>query len=346
MGWIDRVKCAVLVVTMSGTGLVVCAQTPDAPQPKLAPATSAEQVDAPVAPTPHVPVANPFPAVDPKNFTAESPTVAVVNDFLTQVWGANENRIWSVAGIEKTAAPGVSKILVLLADKTKAGSMSEYAFYVTPDGKHAIADTLIDFGPKPFAERRKTLQERADGPGEGAKSKDLMVVEFGDLLNVKSKETHETAVRLLGEFPQARLVYELLPPDGRAYSMRAAVEGVCVRKAKGDAAFYTYAQEVYNKQETMTKSNVESIFGAAATAAGADAAAVAACADTQAAKDEVKASMALGADVDIQQAPVLVVNGHILPQSVTYETLKAITAFQAKEDGIAVHVQPTLSNLK
>jgi hypothetical protein len=46
------------------------------------------------------------------------------------------------------------------------------------------------------------------------------------------------------------------------------------------------------------------------------------------------------------QAPVLVVNGHILPQSVPYETIKTIAAFQAKQDGVMVHVQPTLSNLK
>jgi hypothetical protein len=344
MGWIERAKYGVLVLALSGTAVALRAQETETSKP--VPATSAEQVDAPAAPTPHVDVANPFPAVNPKNFTATSPTVAVVNEFLTEVWGANENRIWSVAGIQKTAAPGVSKIIILLGDKTKAGSVSQYAFYVTPDGKHAIADTLIDFGPKPFAERRKTLQDRADGPGEGARSSELLFVEFGDLLNVKSKETHETALRFLGEFPQARLVYQVMPPEGRPYAMRAAVEGLCVRKTKGDAAFFTYAQEVYNKQEGLTTSTVEAAFGAAAKAAGADPAAIAACADTQAAKDEVKASVALAEDVDVQQAPVLVVNGHILPQSVPYETLKTIAAFQAKQDGIAVHVQPTLSNLK
>jgi protein-disulfide isomerase len=284
--------------------------------------------------------------VDPKNFTATSPTVAVVNDFLTAVWGANENRIWSVAGIQKTAAPGVSKVIILLADKTKSGSLSEYAFYVTPDGKHAIADTLIDFGSKPFAERGKMLRDRADGPGEGAKDKELLIVEFGDLLNQRSKEAHETALNLLSDFPKARLVYEPLPPAGRTFAMRAALEGLCVRKAKGDAAFFTYAQTVYDKQETLTAGTVEAAFGAAAAAAGADPAAIAACADTQAAKDELEASAALAAEVDVQQAPVLVVNGHILPQSATYETMKMITAFQAKQDGVEVHVQPTLSNLK
>jgi len=345
MGWIDRARYGLVVVILIANGTVLRAQAPAPPAP-MAPATSAEQVDAPLVSAPKAVVASPFPKVDQKNFTAESPTVAVVNDFLAEVWGANENRIWSVAGIQKTAAPGVSKVIVLLADKTKAGSVSSYSFYVTPDGKHAIADTLIDFGPKPFAERRKTLQARADGPGEGAKSNELLIVEFGDLLNVKSKETHATAETLLKEFPEARLVYETLPPEGRPYSMRAAVEGLCVRKVKGDAGFFTYAQSVYDKQDALTQATVESAFGAAATAAGADPAAVAACADTQAAKDEVKASMALAAGVDIQQAPVLVVNGHVLPQSVPYETVKTIAAFQAKQDGIAVQVQPTLSNLK
>jgi protein-disulfide isomerase len=335
------------VLALAMCGVVAMGQTkkPEAPA-AMAPATSAEQVDAPLVSAPKAAVVNPFPAVDAKNFTADSPTVAVVNEFLTEVWGANENRIWSVAGIQKTAAPGVAKIIVLLADKTKAGSVSQYAFYVTPDGKHAIADTLIDFGPKPFAERRKMLQMGADGPGEGAKGKDLLIVEFGDLLNVKSKETHATAESLMKEFPQARLVYESLPPEGRVYAMRAALEGACVRKTKGDAAFFVYAQGVYDKQDTLTAATVEAALGAAATAAGADPAAVAACADTQAAKDEVKASMALAAAADVQQAPVLVVNGHILPQSVPYETLKTIAAFQAKRDGIAVQVQPTLSGLK
>jgi len=74
---------------------------------------------------------------------------------------------------------------------------------------------------------------------------------------------------------------------------------------------------------------------------------VMACSDAQAAKDEVKASADLGERVGIEQSGVLVVNGRVLPLgSVPYETLKQIVAFQAKLDGITVHVQPTLSNLK
>jgi protein-disulfide isomerase len=290
---------------------------------------------------------NPFPKPELKNFTADTPSTEVVNEFLTAMWGSNDNRIWSVQAIQKTPAPGVVRVVVYVSDKAQPKTIAPYAFYITPDGKHAIADTMIDFGAKPFAERRKLLQDRADGPAQGAAGKGLLLVEFGDVLNAKSKDAHEKAANLAKEFPQARWVYESLPAEGHPYSFLAAAEGVCVRKAKGDAAFFTYAQDVLNKQDGLTAATVEAALGAAVTDAGADAKAVAACAETQAVKDEVKASVALGADAGIDVAPALVVNGHILPLGpATYETLKSMLVFQAQQDGIPVKAQPTLSTLK
>jgi protein-disulfide isomerase len=317
--------------------------------PATVEAEKAAQAQAPAvqAPAPQAEVVNPFPKPELKNFTADSPTVEVVNEFLTAMWGANENRIWSVQAIQKTAAPGVARVVVYVGDKTQPKSVAPYAFFITPDGKHAIADTMIDFGAKPFAERRKTLQERADGPAQGAAGKDLLLVEFGDVLNAKSREAHDKAANLAKEFPQIRWVYESVPAEGHPYSFRAAAEGLCVRKAKGDAAFFLFAQAVYDKQDGLTPATVEAAFGAAATAAGADAKAVATCAETQAIKDEVKVPVALAADTGIEGAPARVVNGRILPLGTTsYETLKGLLVFQAQQDGIAVKAQPTLSTLK
>ena len=108
MGWIDRAKYGVALLSLSGATLVR-AQAPEPSDSKPVPATSAEQVDAPVAPTPHAAVANPFPKIDPKNFTADSPTVAVVNDFLTAVWGANRLRAEAVCGAAEDAAGAVGR---------------------------------------------------------------------------------------------------------------------------------------------------------------------------------------------------------------------------------------------
>jgi protein-disulfide isomerase len=325
----------IAVAGLVSSGVLVQAQAP----PQLSPATAEAQAAQPQAPAPHDVPASPFPAVNPKNFTADTPTLAVVNEFLKTAWGFNDNLSWSVEAIQKTDAPGVTRVVVLVANKTQAGKVSRNEFFITPDGKHAISDAVIDFGPTPYAERRKTA--------EGAKGKDFLLVEFADLLNEKSKEANDAIDNLVKEFPQARLVFENLPPDGNKYAFRAAAEGVCVRKAKGDAAFFSYAQAIFDKQKGLTATTLEPILSAAVTAVGGDPASVAACADSQAAKDDVNASIALGASVGVTQGAVLVANGRVLPAAVVpYETLKQIVAYQAQLDGIAVRVQPTLSTLK
>lgn len=333
-----------VIVAMVGAGASLWAQAP----PVLSPATAeAQQAAEAQAPTPHAAPVDPFPPVNLKNFTADSPTTAEVNAFLKVVWGFDDNRIWSVAAIQKTAAPGVARVVVYAADKTQPGKVSQNEFFITPDGKHAIAGAVVDFGATPFAARRALLHQQANGPAEGAASKDLLLVEFSDLLNERSKEAQDTINNLLKDIPQARLVFENLPADGSPYAFRAAAVGVCVRKEKGDAAFLTYVQGVFAKQKGLTPATVEPALNAAAAAAGADKKTTEACAVSPATKADVEASIALGAAAGVDAAPALVVNGRILPPTaVPYDTLKRIVAYQAQLDGVSVHVQPTLSNLK
>jgi protein-disulfide isomerase len=344
----------VAVVAMAGAGASVRAQTP-AP-PVMSPATAqAQQAAEPQAPAPQAPTpnaapaapVNPFPPVNLKNFTADSPTTAEVNDFLKMLWGYNDDISWSIAAIQKTAAPGVARVVVLVANKAQSDKVSQSEFFVTPDGKHAIAGAVIDFGEKPYADRRQTMQDQANGPAEGAANKDLLLVEFVDLLNPKSKQAQDVINNLVKDIPQTRLVFESLPADGSPYAALAAAEGVCVRKAKGDAAFFTYAQTVFGKQQGLTAATLQPALNAAVTAAGADPKSIATCAASQTAKDDVKASVALAAAAGVDGTPTLVVNGRVLPiESIPYETLKQVVAYQGKLDGLTVHVQPTLSTLK
>ncbi len=340
-----KTTAAATMVLALATGFMY-AQT----APVMSPATAqASQAAEPSAPAPKVPpLTKRFPAVNPKNFTATSPTVDEVNSFLKAIWGYDENRIWSVAGILKTPAPGVSKVVVFVGDESNPARNSETAFFVTPDGKHAIADQVIDFGAKPFAEKRALLQEKADGPAYGAKSKDLMLVEFGDLDCAKCKDAQDTMNNLAQDFPQARIVFQTVPIDpARVTATKAAAEGICVRQAKGDAAYFTYAQSVYDHQAGLTTDGVDATLANAAKAAGADPAAAAACAATPATKAAVVAAGALASDMGIDIGPTLVVNGHALPMTgMPYETLKRVIAYQAGQDGVLVHVQPTLSTLK
>jgi protein-disulfide isomerase len=305
---------------------------------------AAAQASAPPAPQP---AANPFPPVNPKYFTAETPTAAEVDAFLKALWGYDENRIWSVAAILKTPAPGVAKVVVYVADKTQPKKGTSTVFFITPDGKHAIADSVIDFGAKPFAATRQVLQERAAGPAEGPAGKDLMLVEFADLQDTRSKQAQETMNNLERDFPQARIVVENIAlNDSHHESQRAAAEGYCLAKQKGDAAFFLYEQAVFDKQDLLKTGSAEATLAAAVTVAGGDPKAVAACAATPAALDAVTAAGKLATDIGADQTPELVVNGHTLPvDEVKYETLKRIIAYQAGQDGITVRLQPTLSNV-
>jgi len=332
---------AMALVVMTGLGVGACAQTP-----VLSPATAESEQAQTAAPHATAPV-DPFPPINLKNFTADSPTTAEVNAFLKQVWGYDDSRIWRVAAIRKTQAPGVVQVVVFTADKAHPEKLARSEFFITPDGKHAIAGGVVDFGATPFADRRALMQQEANGPAEGAAGKDLLMVLFVDLLNGRSKEGQEAANNLVKDIPQARLVVENLPADGSPYAFHTAAEGVCVRKVKGDSAFFAYSQEVYAKQKGLTAATLQATLDEAVEVAGGDAKSVNACSLTPETKANVEASISLAGKAGVESAPMLVVNGRVLPPvDVSYDALKRIVAYQGKLDGLTVNVQPTLSNLK
>lgn len=281
---------------------------------------------------------DPFPPVNPKFFTATTPTVDTVNSFLKALWGYDPNRIWRVAAIQTTPAPGISKVIVFVTDKTANAKVASTSFFVTPDGKHAIADSanVISFGATPFADSRKVLQDRADGPYRGAASKDLMLVEFADLQCPHCKEAQATMDRLVQDFPNARVVFQSFPiVDAHPFAFKAATYGYCVAKQKNEA-FFPYAAAVFENQAALTPETGDKTLKDAVAKAGMDAGAIDLCAATEEAKKNVEASMKLAQDVNVDQTPMLSVNGHLLPlNGVPYETLKAVVSFQAVQDGIS-----------
>ncbi len=308
------------------------------------PGAPANQVQPPAAPAEPVR----FPAVDPKRFSAPSPTRETVDAFLHAVWGVDENRQWSVSSIEPATVPGFVKVEVYVADKRQPARMGTYGFLITPDGKHAVQGDLAPFGTHPFADIRATLQQRADGPARGAASKDLEMVEFADLQCPNCKAAQSTMDQIVKDFPQAHVVFQNLPlPSVHPYAMQAAEVGNCVRQAKGDAAFFTYAQKVYDTQTDLTAEKADATLKAAVTAAGADPAATMSCASSPATRAAVDASVKLASDLGISATPTLVINGRVLPlTSVPYAALKRVIVYQGQLDGIAIKEQPSLSTLR
>ena len=321
----SRFASAAALVVLSMPLVQATAQT----QVPVAPAAE------PAAPTPAA--APVFPAPDPKNFTADLPTKETVNAFLTASWGYEETRVWQVQAILKTPVEGVSKVVVIVGDKTGKEKPAALEFFAFADGKHIIAgDQIVAFGATPFADFRKQMQDKADGPFRGSPDKSLELVEFADFQCPHCKEAQANMEKLVADFPKARIVFQNAPLVSiHPQSETAAAYGVCVAKLGGSTAFFGFAGSVFDGQDGLSTTDGATLtLNSAATKAGLDPAKVAACAATPETQAAVNASIKLAADLGVNQVPTLVINGREVPANAPYETLKKIVAYQAKLDGV------------
>ncbi len=311
------------------------AGAPEAPQ---SPDQSApgQPTAAPSAPVPSAPT---FPKPNPADFTAASPTKDVVDAFLRSNWGYDDDRLWQVQAILKTPVDGLSKVIVLIGDRTGKQQVQGMSFFVLPDGKHIITgDQIINFGDHPFAETREKIEQRADGPYRGAAGKDFEMVEFADFQCPHCKEAQANMEKLVADFPKARIVFQNFPIVSiHPASVQAAEYGLCVNKQGGSTAFFQFAAAVFDGQDGLaTPDGAALTLNSAVIKAGLDPTKVSACAATPEIKANVDASVKLGTDAGINSVPTLVINGHEVPVGqIPYETLKKIVEFQAKLDGVS-----------
>jgi protein-disulfide isomerase len=321
---------AVLAAVSSSVFTAVAQQQVPAAPPQ--PSAGAE----PSAPAPSA--APVFPKPDPANFTATTPTRDTINAFLQSSWGYDENRVWQVHGILKTPVEGISKVVILVGDKSGKQKPGAIGFFALPDGKHIIADDqVLPFGEHPFAEYRAIMQQRADGPYRGSASKDLELVEFADFQCPHCKDAQANMDKLAVDFPKARIVFENYPlAKIHPAAVKAAEYGVCVAKQGGSTAFFQYAAAVFDGQDGLATPDGQTLtLNSAVVKAGLDPAKIEACSATPEVGASVEASVKLAADLNINETPVLVVNGRLVPiGGAPYDVLKKIVEFQEKLDGI------------
>ena len=334
MSFRNTVALASLTLLLSST-YVFGQATPSQEEPSA----PTPQTSSPAAPPAAPKGPPPFPLVDRANFTATTPSVETVNAFLKASWGYDPNRLWQVQSIEKTVVPGLSRVQVLVEEKgSQQQQPAALAFMVLPDGIHLIAsEDVMPFGADPFAERRKVLDAKADGPSKGASAKSLELVEFADFQCPHCKDAQPTIEKLLKDFPSAHFVYQNFPLTSiHSEAQKAALYGTCVAKAGGNDAFFKFSDSVFTNQVKLTPDGSTAALADAVTAAGQDPAKIATCSASESAKATVAASVALAKDLGVNQTPWLFINGRGLPLGgVPYETLKQIVAFQMQLDGVA-----------
>jgi protein-disulfide isomerase len=342
-------KSVAAIAAVSMSCMQADAQTHET-KPAATPASSA-------SPSPNAPAANipELPPADPRNFTAASPKPETVDAFLRQIWGYDPNRTWRIAGIQSTAATGVSRVTVFVLEKTPGAQIQQLVLMVTPDGNHAIEGfNVVPFGEKPFAATRELIRKDANGPYHGPASRDFDMVEFVDLQCPHCKVAQDLMEKLTKDFPKAHVAVELFPlVNIHPSAYKAAKYAVCAQQVSNDA-FFKYIHEVFDTQEGLAPTTDDALLKAAAARAGLDSNALATCANSQAARDAVDAQMRLAVAAGVEQTPLLAVNGRMLPEfnSIPYEQLKQIIQYQAKLDGVdsgataqSLKAQPELQDL-
>jgi protein-disulfide isomerase len=324
-----RFASVAALVALSLSAMAAAAQ-------QQAPAAQEPAGTAPSAPAPAT--APVFPKQDPSFFTATSPTKEAVNSFLQTTWGFDPNRMWQVQAILKTPVDGISKVIILLGDKSGKQKPSALQFFTLADGKHIIAgDDIVPFGDHPFADFRAQLQQRADGPYKGSASKDLEIVEFADFQCPHCKDAQANMEKLAVDFPKARIVFQNYPLVRlHPAALQAAEYGACVTKEGGSNAFFQFASAVFDSQDGLTSADGTTLtLNSAVKTAGLDPAKIADCAKSPAISAQVEASVKLAQDVNITSTPMLVINGRQVSANSAYETIKQIVNYQARLDGVS-----------
>jgi protein-disulfide isomerase len=229
--------------------------------------------------------------------------------------------------------------VVILVGQKGNKQISVLQFFVTPDLKHIITSgEILPFGDHPYAENRSTLLARANGPSEGAASKDLELVEFADFQCPHCKDAQATMAKLAGDFPNAHIVYQSFPlVKIHAQAFRAAAYGACVAKLGGNAAFFQFADAVYEGQAGLaTDEGATLTLSSAVTKAGQDPEKVEACSKTPETKAAVDSGIKLAEDLNVNQTPTLAINGRLIPLGgLQYDSLKQIISYHVAHDGPA-----------
>lgn len=257
------------------------------------------------------------------------PSEETVNSFLQQTFGYDSSVTWKISSIKPSVAEGLAEVTVVLSSpKGQSGT----TFYVTPDGKHALAGDIMPFGAKPYAPAKEALLKGINGPSKGPANASTTIVEFSDLQCPHCKDAQPVIEKLLAAEPNVRFVFQNYPLPMHNWANKAADYADCVGRASNDA-FWKFVQGTFDEQGNITESNADEKLTAIADASGVKGADMAACATKTDTRARIEKSLALGQDVGVTGTPTLYINGRKIGSvvGVPEDVLKSLVEFAAKQ---------------
>ena len=258
--------------------------------------------------------------------TTALPTEDTVNSFLFQMFGYDPTITWKVNEIRPSEVPGLAEVQVVI---TNSQGSNPNRLLVSADGKHAIAGDILPFGAKPFDDARAKLEKGVTGPAKGPAKAALTIVEFSDMQCPHCAKAAPALEQLLAQEPEAHFVFQNFPLPAHNWAEKAAGYVDCVGRASNDAV-WKFIQKTFEEQANISESNADEKLKAIATASGANADEIAACAVKPDTKARIEASIALGKSVGVTGTPALFINGRNAGGA-SADVQKKIADFQASQ---------------
>jgi protein-disulfide isomerase len=268
------------------------------------------------------------PAASSSTAATTLPTEDTVNSFLFQTFGYDPTITWKIADIRPSEIPGLAEVAITIT--TSQGSNSN-RLLVSSDGKHAISGDILPFGAKPYQEAREKLDKGISGPAKGPANAPVTLVEFSDMQCPHCQKAAPAIESLLAQEPDVRFIFQNFPVPGHNWAEKGASYVDCVGRASNDAV-WKFIQKTFEDQANITEANADEKLKAIATASGANADEIAACAAKPETKSHIEASVALGKSVGVTGTPTLFINGRSVGATAPLDTLKKLVEFQASQE--------------
>jgi protein-disulfide isomerase len=270
-----------------------------------------------------------FSAIAQEKTAANLPSEETVNSFMQQTFGYDSSVTWKISSIKPSVAEGLAEVTVVLSSPK---GQSPTTFYVTPDGKHALAGEVMPFGAKPYAPAKEALLKGINGPSKGPANAPVTIVEFSDLQCPHCKDAQPVIEKLLASEPNVRFVFQNYPLPMHNWAAKGADYADCVGRVSNDA-FWKFVQGTFDEQANITESNADEKLTAIADGSGVKGVDIAACASKPETRMRIDKSLALGGDVGVTGTPTLYVNGRKIGSvvGIPEDVLKGLVDFAAKQ---------------
>ena len=260
--------------------------------------------------------------------TTGLPTEDTVNAFLFQMFGYDATITWKVNEIRPSEVPGLAEVSIVL---TNPKGSNPNRLLVSADGKHVITGEIMPFGAKPFDDARAKLEKGVNGPAKGPAKAPVTIVEFSDMQCPHCAKVAPGIDQLLAQETEVHFIFQNFPLPMHDWAEKAAGYVDCVGRASNDAV-WKFIQKTFDEQANITEANADEKLKAIATASGANAEEIAACAAKPDTKARIEASIALGKSVGVNATPTLFINGRNVPGGAPVDLLKKIVDFQARQE--------------